>query len=58
MAFLLWLLLQVNVRVTSMDAELEFSFSSSTTGKQLIDQVWRLQPQLKSQWDIEIEPSA
>ncbi|XP_076002851.1 ezrin a [Genypterus blacodes] len=31
----------VNVRVTSMDAELEFSFLPSTTGKQLFDQVAR-----------------
>ncbi|XP_034432782.1 ezrin a isoform X1 [Hippoglossus hippoglossus] len=31
----------VNVRVTSMDAELEFSFHPNTTGKQLFDQVSR-----------------
>ncbi|XP_047467205.1 ezrin a [Mugil cephalus] len=31
----------VNVRVTSMDAELEFSFHPNTTGKQLFDQVAR-----------------
>ncbi|KAG7509778.1 ezrin-like [Solea senegalensis] len=31
----------VNVRVTTMDAELEFSFHPSTTGKQLFDQVTR-----------------
>lgn len=31
----------VNVRVTSMDAELEFSFNPNTTGKQLYDQVSR-----------------
>ncbi|XP_008296498.1 ezrin a [Stegastes partitus] len=31
----------VNVRVTSMDAELEFSFQSQTTGKLLFDQVTR-----------------
>jgi len=31
----------VNVRVTTMDAELEFSFHPSTTGKQLFDQVAR-----------------
>lgn len=31
--------LQVNVRVTTMDAELEFSFHPNTTGKQLFDQV-------------------
>ena len=32
-------LLQVNVRVTTMDAELEFAIQPSTTGKQLFDQV-------------------
>ncbi|XP_019961209.1 ezrin a [Paralichthys olivaceus] len=31
----------VNVRVTTMDAELEFSFHRNTTGKQLFDQVSR-----------------
>ncbi|XP_041668359.1 ezrin a [Cheilinus undulatus] len=31
----------VNVRVTTMDAEMEFSFHPSTTGKQLFDQVSR-----------------
>ncbi|XP_049596740.1 ezrin a [Syngnathus scovelli] len=31
----------VNVRVTTMDAELEFSFHRNTTGKQLFDQVAR-----------------
>ncbi|KAM6969202.1 ezrin a [Tautogolabrus adspersus] len=31
----------VNVRVTTMDAELEFSFHPNTTGKQLFDQVAR-----------------
>ena len=31
--------LQVNVRVTTMDAELEFAIQGSTTGKQLFDQV-------------------
>lgn len=31
--------LQVNVRVTTMDSELEFSFHPNTTGKQLFDQV-------------------
>lgn len=31
----------VNVRVTTMDAELEFSFHPNTTGKQLYDQVSR-----------------
>uniref|UniRef100_A0A8C6TXN4 Ezrin a n=1 Tax=Neogobius melanostomus TaxID=47308 RepID=A0A8C6TXN4_9GOBI len=34
-------LLQVNVRVTTMDAELEFSFHPNTTGKQLYDQISR-----------------
>ena len=33
------LLAQVNVRVTTMDAELEFAIQPSTTGKQLFDQV-------------------
>uniref|UniRef100_A0A3B4BBV1 FERM domain-containing protein n=1 Tax=Periophthalmus magnuspinnatus TaxID=409849 RepID=A0A3B4BBV1_9GOBI len=32
---------KVNVRVTTMDAELEFSFHPNTTGKQLFDQVAR-----------------
>ncbi|KAK5857914.1 hypothetical protein PBY51_011123 [Eleginops maclovinus] len=31
----------VNVRITTMDAELEFSFHPNTTGKQLFDQVTR-----------------
>ena len=31
--------IQVNVRVTTMDAELEFAIQPSTTGKQLFDQV-------------------
>ncbi|XP_041809200.1 ezrin a [Chelmon rostratus] len=31
----------VNVRITTMDAELEFSFQPNTTGKQLFDQVAR-----------------
>ncbi|CAL8287834.1 unnamed protein product [Gadus morhua 'NCC'] len=31
----------INVRVTTMDAELEFSFKPNTTGKQLFDQVAR-----------------
>lgn len=31
--------LQLNVRVTTMDAELEFAIQQSTTGKQLFDQV-------------------
>lgn len=32
-------LLQMNVRVTTMDAELEFAIQQSTSGKQLFDQV-------------------
>lgn len=36
--FPLW---QINVRVTTMDAELEFAILPSTTGKQLFDQVCR-----------------
>lgn len=32
-------LLQINVRVTTMDAELEFAIQPNTTGKQLFDQV-------------------
>jgi FERM N-terminal domain len=31
--------LKMNVRVTTMDAELEFAIQQSTTGKQLFDQV-------------------
>lgn len=30
---------QLNVRVTTVDAELEFAIQSKTTGKQLFDQV-------------------
>ena len=30
---------QLNVRVTTMDAELEFAIQQTTTGKQLFDQV-------------------
>ena len=30
---------KVNVRVITMDAELEFTIQSTTTGKQLFDQV-------------------
>lgn len=30
---------QINVRVTTMDAELEFAILPSTTGRQLFDQV-------------------
>lgn len=33
---------QINVRVTTMDAELEFAIQPSTTGKQLFDQVCML----------------
>lgn len=32
-------MLQMNVRVTTMDAELEFAIQQTTTGKQLFDQV-------------------
>lgn len=39
MNFHMKLLFQVNVRVTTMDAELEFAIQASTTGKQLFDQV-------------------
>ena len=38
-------LFQFNVRVMTMDAELEFAIQPSTTGKQLFDQVihlWQL----------------
>ena len=35
----LYCLFQVNVRVTTMDAELEFAIQPNTTGKQLFDQV-------------------
>ena len=35
----LFIVLQVNVRVTTMDAELEFAIQPTTTGKQLFDQV-------------------
>lgn len=41
--FLVYMLLkylQVNVRVTTMDAELEFAIQPSTNGKQLFDQVF------------------
>ena len=33
---------QVTVRVTTMDAELEFAIQQSTTGKQLFDQVGKV----------------
>ena len=36
---MLLLLFQLNVRVTTMDAELEFAIQQTTTGKQLFDQV-------------------
>lgn len=36
---LLVFFLQINVRVTTMDAELEFAIQPNTTGKQLFDQV-------------------
>lgn len=32
---------QINVRVTTMDAELEFAIQPNTTGKQLFEQVRR-----------------
>ncbi len=37
--FFSFLSLQISVRVTTMDAELEFAIQPSTTGKQLFDQV-------------------
>ena len=37
--FFFFFSLQLNVRVTTMDAELEFAIQQSTTGKQLFDQV-------------------
>ena len=37
--FFLFLFFQINVRVTTMDAELEFAIQPNTTGKQLFDQV-------------------
>ena len=39
LTFFLFFPLQLNVRVTTMDAELEFAIQQSTTGKQLFDQV-------------------
>jgi len=42
-----FLVLQVNVRVTTMDAELEFAIQPSTTGKQLFDQVSQSLPSLE-----------
>ena len=38
--------LQISVRVTTMDAELEFAIQPSTTGKQLYDQVTMTSPLL------------
>ena len=38
-AILCLALLQVNVRVTTLDAELEFAIQPNTSGKQLFDQV-------------------
>ena len=35
----MYFVLQMNVRVTTMDAELEFAIQQTTTGKQLFDQV-------------------
>lgn len=37
--FLCFSLFQISVRVTTMDAELEFAIQPNTTGKQLFDQV-------------------
>ncbi|XP_055492980.1 radixin isoform X1 [Leucoraja erinacea] len=34
-----WKIYEINVRVTTMDAELEFAIQPNTTGKQLFDQV-------------------
>lgn len=38
--FFLFSVPQISVRVTTMDAELEFAIQPNTTGKQLFDQVW------------------
>lgn len=35
---------QISVRVTTMDAELEFAIQPNTTGKQLFDQVGETSP--------------
>uniref|UniRef100_A0A3B4FUJ1 Ezrin-like n=1 Tax=Pundamilia nyererei TaxID=303518 RepID=A0A3B4FUJ1_9CICH len=43
-------MLQVNVRITTMDAELEFSFHPNTTGKQLFDQVGVMTIGLRETW--------
>lgn len=37
--FLCFCIFQISVRVTTMDAELEFAIQPNTTGKQLFDQV-------------------
>lgn len=37
--FLYFSVFQISVRVTTMDAELEFAIQPNTTGKQLFDQV-------------------
>lgn len=37
--FLHFSVFQISVRVTTMDAELEFAIQPNTTGKQLFDQV-------------------
>lgn len=37
--YVLLMMFQMNVRVTTMDAELEFAIQQTTTGKQLFDQV-------------------
>jgi len=43
---------QINVRVLTMDAELEFAIQNSTTGRQLFDQVcsWMLSVLYSSDW--------
>lgn len=38
-SFQFFFIFQLNVRVTTMDAELEFAIQQTTTGKQLFDQV-------------------
>jgi hypothetical protein len=42
LVFLSFFLHQLNVKVTTVDAELEFAIQQSTTGKQLFDQVNKL----------------
>lgn len=60
---LLFLCFQINVRVTTMDAELEFAIQPNTTGKQLFDQVkttvflWAQQPQIK-EWKFLLSAAA